>query len=206
MSDCGCQAGIDTSALEAKQRQALKWVLAINLVTFVLMVGGAFVSGSSSLLSGTLDNLGDALTYGLSLAVVGASGIAKARVAFFKGVLISLAAVGVAVHIIWAITSQSAPVVEIMSISALLNLAANLVCLRLLYPHRNSDVNMTSVWECSRNDVVDGLAVIVAAFLVWVFGSGWPDILVAIALLVFFIRSAVRVTSNAWREMRPAQP
>jgi Co/Zn/Cd efflux system component len=62
---------------------------------------------------------------------------------------------------------------------------------------------MTSVWECSRNDVAEGIAVIVATFAVWVFSSGWPDILVAIALLVLFLRSAFRVLRGAWRELYP---
>lgn len=91
-----------------------------------------------------------------------------------------------------------------MGFAALLNLAANLLCLRLLYPYRNADVNMTSVWECSRNDVIEGLAVITTALAVWVFDSGWPDVLVAIALLTLFLRSAVRVLRGAWQEMYPA--
>ena len=69
MSDC-CGCEIDTRALQAKQRRVLLGVLAINVVTFGMMVAAALLSGSSSLLSGTLDNLGDALTYGLSFLVV----------------------------------------------------------------------------------------------------------------------------------------
>ena len=68
-------------------------VLAINVVTFVMMVTASYLSGSSALLSGTLDNLGDAVTYALSFAVVGASVQAKARVALFKGLMILGAAV-----------------------------------------------------------------------------------------------------------------
>ena len=63
---------------------------------------------------------------------------------------------------------------------------------------------MTSVWECSRNDVVEGFAVISATLAVWIFDSGWPDILVAIALLALFSRSAARVLTGAWRELYPA--
>lgn len=162
------------------------------------------LSGSSSLLSGTLDNLGDALTYALSLAVVGASATAKARVAFFKGLLILSAAIAVAAHIGRHIMHPATPIVESMGVAALLNLAANALCLRLLYPYRNDDVNMTSVWECSRNDVLEGLAVIVAVLAVWLFESGWPDIVVAIALLALFLRSATRVLTSAWRELYPA--
>ena len=91
-----------------------------------------------------------------------------------------------------------------MGLVAVLNLGANSMCLWLLSPHRTSDVNMESVWECSRNDVVEGFAVIGAALAVWIFDSGWPDILVAILLLAVFSRSAIRVLTKAWRELNPA--
>lgn len=144
------------------------------------------------------------MTYALSLVVVGASRVAKARVAFFKGLLILGAALAVAVQIGWHLFHLEAPIVETMGAVALLNLAANLLCLRLLYPYHDGDVNMTSVWECSRNDVIEGIAVIAAALLVWVFDSGWPDVLVAIALLTLFLRSATRVLTSAWRDLNPA--
>ena len=61
---------------------------------------------------------------------------------------------------------------------------------------------MTSVWECSRNDVAEGIAVLVAVALVAIFDSGWPDLAVASALLLLFLRSSWRVFRNAWEEMR----
>lgn len=203
MRDSCCERQIDASALEAHQRRVLILVLIINATTFGLMVVAAKLSGSSSVLSGALDNLGDALTYALSLAVIGATCAAKARVALFKGLLIVGAAAAVAVQICWRMVHPETPVFETMGIAALLNLGANLLCLRLLYPHRNSDVNMSSVWECSRNDVVEGFAVIAAAVSVWAFESGWPDILIAVALLVLFLRSATRVLRSAWRDLYP---
>lgn len=203
MTDSCCQSQIDAGALEERQRRVLVLVLVINAATFLMMITAAGFSGSSSLLSGALDNFGDAVTYALSLAVIGATCAAKARVALFKGLLIFGAALAVAVQIAWRISHVETPVFETMGIAALLNLGANLLCLRLLYPYRNGDVNMTSVWECSRNDVMEGVAVIVATLAVWVFGSGWPDILIAIALLVLFLRSASRVLRSAWRELYP---
>jgi len=203
MSDSCCHRQLN-AALETQQRRILTYVLVINVLTFLMMVAGAIISGSSSLLSGTLDNLGDALTYALSLAVVGAGRVAKARVAMFKAVLIFGAALAVAVQIGWHISHLKTPGFETMGVAALLNLGANLLCLRILYPHRNSDVNMSSVWECSRNDVMEGVAVIGAALAVWVSDSGWPDIVVAVALLVLFLRSASRVFKAAWQDLYPA--
>ena len=203
MSSGCCDVRLDVTALENRQRRVLVTVLAINVVAFVVMATGSVLSGSSSLLSGTLDNLGDALTYGLSLAVVGSSRRAKARVAFFKGMLIAAAAIVVAIRVFWHILHPEVPIVETMGSVALLNLTANFICLYLLTPHRHSDINMSSVWECSRNDMIDGIAVLFASISVWLFGSAWPDILVAIILLIVFSKSAVRVLRGAWNEMYP---
>ena len=203
---CGCGKVVDVAALQAKQRRVLRIVLAINLATFAMMLFAAWRSHSSSLLSGSLDNLGDALTYAVSLAVVGASMQAKAKVAFFKGLLILGAAVAVGVQIAWRLTHPAVPLFEGMGIAAALNLAANGVCLWLLTPHRRVDVNMASAWECSRNDIFEGGAVLLAAALVGVFGAGWPDLLIAAALLVMFLRSSARVLRAAWRELQANRP
>ena len=106
-----------------------------------------------------------------------------------------------AVQIAWRLTDLETPIFETMGLFALLNLAANALCLRLLHPFRDSDVNMSSVWECSRNDVIEGFAVIGAALAVWALDSGWPDILIATVLLLLFLRSATRVLRDAFREL-----
>jgi Co/Zn/Cd efflux system component len=196
MSDC-CGCEVDTRAFATRQRRILLVVLAVNAVTFVMMVGASAFSGSSSLLSGALDNFGDAVTYGLSFAVVGASATAKARVALFKGVMILGAALAVAWQIGWRVAHPGVPIVETMGVASILNLAANAACLYLLAPYRRGDVNMSSAWECSRNDVFEGVAVILTTVAVYLLESGWPDVIVALVLFVLFLRSAVRVLGNA---------
>jgi Co/Zn/Cd efflux system component len=206
VSDC-CNCEVDTRALAARQRRVLIAVLAINVVTFIMMVGASWLSGSSALLSGTLDNLGDAITYGLSFAVVGASAQAKARVAFFKGLMILTAALAVAVQIGWRLTHLEVPVVETMGIAAVINLGANSVCLYLLTPFKSGDLNMSSAWECSRNDVFEGAAVILTTIAVALLGSAWPDLVVAVVLLTIFLQSAIRVLRGAWRALyQPPSP
>lgn len=201
---CGCGKGVDVAAMQARQRRVLAIVLAINLATFAMMVFAAWYSRSSSVLSQGLDNLGDALTYALSLAVVGASRRAKARVSLFKGLLILAAAVAVAVQIAWRLWHPAMPLFEGMGIAAALNLAANYVCLRLLSAYREGDVNLASAWECARNDIYEGFALVAATLLVWIFGAGWPDLAIAAALLILFLRSASRVLGASWRELRAA--
>ena len=188
---------MDLGELHAKQRRVLKIVLAVNVTTFGMVVFGSIVSKSTSLLSGGLDNFGDALTYGLSLAVVGASVAAQRRVAIVKGTLIALAAVAVAIQIGWRLLHPAVPIFEAMGVIALANLAANAVSLALITPYRHGDINMASAWECSRNDIYEGIAVVVAAAMVVVFDAGWPDLLIASVLLLLFSRSAYKVLRNA---------
>lgn len=197
MSDC-CSKPINVQTMHDEQRKVLRTVLIINLFTFGMMVVAAYFSRSSSLLSGGLDNFGDALTYALSLAVVGASHRAQSKVAMVKGSLILAAAIAVAVQIAWRLTHPDVPIFESMGLAAILNLIANIICLRLLTPYRCGDVNLASAWECSRNDVYEGVAVIAAAAGVGIFHAGWPDLMVASALLLMFLRSAWRVFRSAW--------
>lgn len=204
MAESCCGKPLDVAALQARQRRALTVVLIVNALTFLMMVVAALQARSSSLLSGGLDNLGDALTYALSLAVVGASARAQARVALLKGLLILGAALAVAVQIGWHLLHPGTPVFETIGIVALANLGANLLCLRLLRPFRDGDINLASAYECSRNDVREGLAVLAAAAGVWLFDAGWPDLAVATVLLLMFVRSALRVLGAAWRALGAA--
>jgi Co/Zn/Cd efflux system component len=203
MSGC-CDNECSVDTLHKSQRATLQIVLAINVLMFLVIVVAARYGDSAALLADSLDNLGDALTYGLSLYVVSRGAAAKARVALFKGGLILLAACAVAAQVIYRLFVPGTPVFEIMGAFSLLGLAANTLCMYLLWRHRHEDVNMNSVWECSRNDIAANLSVFVAAAAVWLTASGWPDLLVALGLVWLLMRSALRVITSAMVELRAA--
>lgn len=204
MSGC-CGSGCEIRpGGDGRQRRTLRWVLGINAVMFVVMVLIALRADSSALLSDSLDNLGDALTYALSLFAVGLGAQAKARVALLKGGLILLAAASVAAHIAYRLQAPAVPLSGLMAIFSLVALAANALCLALLSRHRHEDINMASVWVCSRNDIAANLAVFAAAGGVWVTGSAWPDLLVAAALMALFLKSGTGVVMDARRELAAA--
>ncbi len=199
---CDCTA----DALREKQRGTLKAVLAINALMFIVIVIAAQYARSSALFADSLDDLGDALTYGISLAVIASSQLTKAKVALFKGSLILFAALLVLSQIVYRLLNPGTPIFELMGGFSLLALAANLVCLALLWQHRNQDLNMNSVWECSRNDIATNLSVFATAGAVWFFEAGWPDILIASCLVILLLRSSARVIGAALREIRIAEP
>jgi len=203
MTGC-CNQDRSLERLRERQRGALFIVLGINAAMFFVIGIAALYGNTTALLADSLDNLGDALTYGLSLYAVSRSVSVKAKVALFKGGLILLAALVVAAQIIYRLFVPSVPVFEIMGIFSLLGLVANSLCLFVLWRHRKEDVNMSSVWECSRNDIASNISVFVAAGSVWFTDSGWPDVVVAIGLVWLLMRSAIRVISSAMAELRAA--
>jgi Co/Zn/Cd efflux system component len=202
MSTCCDDKQCAIEALRTRQASTLRIVLAINALMFVVEAYGGIVASSTALLSDSLDNFGDALTYALSLFVVRRSPRDKARVALLKGVLILVAGLVVVAQIVHRLAVPTVPLFETMGALGFVALAANATCLALLWKHREDDVNMTSVWECSRNDIASNLSVILAASAVWALGTGWPDLLVAVALAALFLASATRVLVRATHELR----
>ena len=202
MADCCSDKACAIEALKARQSSTLKIVLAINAVMFVVEFGAGLWARSTALLSDSLDNFGDALTYGLSLYAVSSGPRAKAKVALFKGGLILIAALFVIAQVVYGFAHPGVPVFETMGIVSVIALAANATCLALLWKHRTEDVNMSSVWECSRNDIASNTAVFSAAGLVWATDSGWPDLLVGAALAALLLWSAAKVCTRAIRGLR----
>ena len=206
MADCCEDKVCALDALRERQSSTLKQVLAINAVLFVVELTAGVVSGSTALLSDSLDNLGDMLTYGFSLYAVSRDARSKAKVALFKGALIFTAGLVVLGQVVYKVAVPGVPMFEIMGSISILAFAANCTCLALLWKHRQEDINMSSVWQCSRNDIASNMAVFVAAAGVWLTHSGWPDVAVGLGLASLFLVSAVRVLRGAYSGIRGLSP
>jgi Co/Zn/Cd efflux system component len=206
--DC-CSAKEDEIAAlgaHADVRRVLQIVLVINLVMFVAEFTAGVFARSTALMADSVDMLGDALVYILSLYALERSLRWRAGAALFKGGIIAAFGIWVAVEVVLKLTGNIVPTAGTMGIFGFIALAANLTCLALLYQHRNRDVNLSSTFECSRNDVIANTGVIVAAAGVYLFNSGWPDIIVGSAIAILFFRSAVRVLRQAWPQFRSQRP
>ncbi|MEM9005597.1 MAG: cation transporter [Cyanobacteria bacterium P01_F01_bin.86] len=200
MADHCCQHK-EAALVKLKQRQArvLWMVLAINLAMFAVEFGAGLRAESLSLTGDSLDMLGDALVYGTSLYVIHRSAKAQAGAALLKGVIMFGFAIAVFTRAVYQFVAGAAPTAEIMGVVGLLALVANLICLLLLTRHRQDNLNMSSVWLCSRNDIVANTSVLVAAGLVLLTQSPMPDLLVGLLLTIVFARSAGTVLTQSWR-------
>jgi cation diffusion facilitator family transporter len=202
MADCCNDKACEIEALRNRQSSTLKIVLGINAAMFVVELTAGLISNSVSLLADSLDMLGDALVYGFSIYVVARGARMKAKAALFKGVIMAAFGFFVLGQAIYRIIYPQIPVFEVIGVIGLLALAANGACFYLLWRHRTDDINMSSVWLCSRNDIIANVSVLFASAGVGLTRSGWPDILVGLALAALFLRSALSVLRDAITELR----
>lgn len=208
MDEC-CSKKADTIAqlaAKADQRRVLIIVMVINLAMFFIEFGAGVAARSSALMADSVDMLGDAIVYVLSLYALSRGPRWEAGAALAKGGLILLLGVAVLFEIADKITNGVPPSSPLMLGFGSLALVANLTCLAMLWRFRTANVNMSSTFECSRNDVISNVGVIIAAGLVFFFKSPWPDIIVGGVIAALFLRSAVKVLREAWPAWRAGTP
>ena len=182
--------------------RVLKAVLVINAVMFVVEGGAGLAAHSTSLLADALDMLGDALVYGFSLYVLDRSSRWQAGAALVKGGFMLAFGLGVMAEAGHKILVPVMPGVETMGAVGGLALAANLVCFFLLYRHRGDNLNMSSTWLCSRNDLIANVGVLLAAAGTYLFDTRWPDIVVGGVIALLFLSSSVGVLGESTRALR----
>ena len=202
MDDC-CTGKVGAlEHLRERQRATLRFVLILNAAMFVVEFVSGILAGSVALLADSLDMLGDAFVYGFSLYVVSRDAMWKARAAVAKAVVMGLFGMFVLGQVVYKLIWPQLPAFEAMGAVGALALAVNAVCFALLWRHRAEDINMRSVWICSRNDVVANVLVLFAALAVWMAASPWPDIVVGTLICAVFFRSAFLVAREARAELR----
>ena len=199
MSDCCSDTACELEKLRLRQAATLKAVLAINIVMFSVEITAGLYAGSTALLADSLDMLGDALVYAFSLYVVGRSDAWKSGAALIKGIIMGVFGLFVLGQAVFKMLNPDVPHYQLIGIVGLLALLANSACLALLWRHRAEDVNMRSVWLCSRNDIIANVSVLVAALGVWLTHSQWPDIVIGLGIAGLFLRSAIHVIRDAIR-------
>ena len=189
MKDC-CEVRTD---IPERQRRVLHVVLWINVVMFLVESIAGVLASSTALLADSVDMLGDAIVYGFSLYVVSRGAIWQTRAALLKGLIMAAFGIGVLAQVVVKLLAGVVPSAEVMGGIGVLAIAANGVCLALLWRRRTDDINMRSAWVCSLNDVGGNAAVLIASAAVALTGSGWPDIIVGLLIAAMFGASAVSV-------------
>lgn len=199
---CGCSGNPQFDGLDPTYKRILWAVIVINAAMFIIEMSAGKLAGSQALQADALDFLGDAFTYGLSLAVIGMSLKVRSTAALIKGVSLLLMGLWVFGSTAYQFFVLGVPKAEIMGAIGVLALAANVASVLLLMRYKDGDANVRSVWLCSRNDAIGNVAVMVASVAVWFTATAWPDLIVAIIMAGLFLRSAQLILVQAWQEFR----
>jgi Co/Zn/Cd efflux system component len=197
---CGHEVKFDGLSPDYKRRLWL--VIAINAAMFLVEMGAGALAGSNALQADALDFLADSATYGISLAVIGASMRTRAYAAIGKAASLSLMSLWVLGMTAYHVLMVGLPRAEIMGGIGVLALAANLASVLILMRYKDGDANVRSVWLCSRNDAIGNVAVMIAALAVWASATKWPDLIVAALMAGLFFYSSVRILQQSFHEMR----
>ena len=203
-TDC-CGRGATFEGLSADYKRRLWLVIAINASMFLVEMAAGALAGSQALQADALDFLGDATTYGISLAVIGASIQIRARAAVFKALSLTAMALWVLGSTAYHVLILGIPRAEVMGAIGILALAANAASVLILMRYKDGDANVRSVWLCSRNDAVGNVAVMIAALAVWGTATKWPDLLVAAIMAGLFLNSSIQILRQSFREIRGAR-
>ena len=199
MSGC-CGSGVKFDGVSGDYKRRLWVVIALNAMMFIVEMSAGHLAKSQALQADALDFLGDALTYGISLAVIGASIRVRTNAALAKGVSLLLMGLWVFGSTMYRVLYVGVPEAQIMGVIGFLALLANLASVLLLVRYKDGDANVRSVWLCSRNDAIGNVAVMLAAVGVWGTASGWPDLIVAAIMAGLFLSSSFQIIKQALRE------
>lgn len=199
-----CQGGCQppSKGTAPRFRRMLWAALVINAAMFIVEIVAGMAAGSSSLQADSLDFLGDAANYAVSLFVLGMSLRRRAQASVIKGATMGAFGLWVIGNTLLHALNGTVPESQVMGAVGIAAFIANAAVAIMLYAFREGDSNMRSVWVCSRNDAIGNLAVLAAAGGVFASGSGWPDFAVAGIMAALALSGAFQVLRYALAELR----
>jgi hypothetical protein len=131
-----------TNLQDAAEKRILRLLLTINAIMFLLELGLGIFVGSTGLIADSIVMFADAVVYALALYVVGRAASLKARAAHFAGWLQVLLAIGALDEVLRRFLYGGEPVSAFMIGVGMLALAANIICLMLIFSRRKRGAHM----------------------------------------------------------------
>ena len=202
MACTACAHDTHDQQLSSRYKKVLWIALGLNLTMFVIEILAGISSGSVSLLSDSLDFLGDSANYVISLIVLPMALSYRAKASLVKGVTMGGFGLFILATTLYRLWYGQVPSHSQMSIVGTLALFTNVTAAWLLYHFRDGDSNMNSVWLCSRNDAIGNVAVIIAGIAVYFSGSKYPDLMVAFIMAALALSASITIIKQAMGELQ----
>ncbi len=199
------ESEIRLDANNAAERKTLLLVLGINFLQVIAAGLVGIIADSAGLLGAALDNLGDAIVYAVSIYAVGRTILAKARVARLSGVILIALGLALLVEVFRRFFVGAEPIGLAMIVTAIVNAATNLLCLRLLRSHRDHGVHLKASWIFTTNDMLANVGIVVSGAAVMFFGSPLPDFIIGLAVGAIVLKGGWDILKEA-REAQLGTP
>ena len=184
--------------LDPAYRRALVLSASLNLAMFLIEGAAGLAVGSAALLADAADFFEDATMFALAVAALGWSVRARAGAGVIQGLV--MAAVGITAigAIAYRLSVGGAPNAPSVGIVGFMALAVNVYCAWRLARFTRGDSSMRAIWLSSRNDAILNILTVLAAGVIYLTHSGWPDIIVGglIAAINLWAASEVLLTAS----------
>lgn len=190
--------------LDPAYRAALIICVLLNILMFFAEGGIGLWIGSAALIADAADFLEDAGMYGLGIIAIGWNARRRAQAGLVMSLLMGAVGLVALAQVVGRLLVGGAPEPLPMGGTAVAALAVNVYCSWRLVPFRKGDASMRSIWLSTRNDAVLNLLTIIAAALVALTASSWPDIAAGLIIAWVNLRAAVEILMQANRELRMA--
>lgn len=186
---------IPTIDSQTQQDRKLLWqVLAINALFFGIELITGFVSHSMGLIADSLDMLADSIVYGMALWAVGGSTARKKSIAMYAGyfqLILALLGFTEVIRRFWGM--REIPDYQTMVTVSAFALIANALCLYLLQKSKSKEVHIRASMIFTSSDVLVNLGVMIAAGLVYLLNSRYPDIVVGTVVFIVVGLGALKI-------------
>lgn len=198
MSDCHCQF----EAKNREQRQVLGILFATNTIMFIIGILAGTIARSTALVADSLDMFADAAVFGISLYAIGRSRAKKIHAAFLAGIFQTTLATLVIGEVVRRAFWGSEPESGWMMGIAFLSLLVNCSGMVLMAKYRHDEIHMRSSWLFLSNDAIANFGVILAGFLVSLFRSRFPDLIIGAIIAIIVLLGGIQILQDARNEGR----
>jgi len=191
--------------MNAKLRQAVIVVAALNLAFFGVEFAVARAIGSVSLFADSIDFLEDASVNSLIAIALGWSATNRARLGMALAGILLIPALAT----LWTawdkFMAPFPPAPLSLTLTGAGALAVNLTCAFLLMRFRTHSGSLTrAAFLSARNDAVANVAIIIAGLVTAYTLSGWPDLIGGLSIAAMNADSAREVWRAAHEEHKAA--
>jgi len=189
--------------MNAALRKTVVVVAALNLAYFGVEFTVARTIGSVALFADSIDFLEDASINILIAFAIGWSIAARARLGMVMAAVLLVPGLATLITAWQKFLKPLPPEAFSLSITGAGAMAVNLVCAFLLVRFRTQSGSMArAAFLSARNDVIANIVIVVTGLVTAGTVSGWPDLVVGLAIAALNAGAAFEVWEAARKELR----